>query len=156
MDWYEEFLGSGRQFYTLLNATVALYGLLPPGLAIGTNLSSVESQIKKDTRIFITINNTAILMTEFLGKVEGLLGGMQGKPIGGKEMNANLKTILDKWDSKLDIPGQLYNDKIDLLSTITDRRVSGYKKLKSELIDPVTGTALKDWKYPINRNQFKF
>lgn len=98
MDWYEEFLGSGRKFYALLNATVALYGLLPPGLAIGSNLSSVESQIKKDTRIFITVNNTAILMTEFLGAVRKtvLEGGSQGKPIFGKEMNANLNKILDK------------------------------------------------------------
>lgn len=92
------------------------------------SLKYVEELVRNDSRMFVTINETAIPMVTFLNAVrkQVLDAGNMGKPI--RKLRANFEKIMEQMRAeaggqiKKSIPAKgLYASKIDLITELLQR-----------------------------------
>lgn len=164
-NWYNRFLGGhGGEIFQLFNLVIGLYGLLPSGAMLGNvGLHNISFIVRSDTRMFVTINQNAYLMTEFLETVNETLfnTAVMGKPI--RDLKANFETIMSEiraaagGEITKSIPAQgLYEQKMNY---IRDRFASGslvsYNGLKNNITDKIIDQKLYGWKYRVERFKYQ-
>ena len=165
-NWYNRFLGGhGGEIFQLFNLVIGLYGLLPSGAMLGNiSLHNIESVVRSDTRMFVTINQNSYLMTEFLDIVSDYVikPSTMGKPI--RDLKANFEAIMAEIKSaaggsiQKSIPATgLYEQK---MSYFKDRFARGslvtYHGLKNNVTDKVVDQKLYGWKYRVQSFEYKF
>lgn len=138
--------------------------MLPSGAMLGNvGLHNISFIVRSDTRMFVTINQNAYLMTEFLETVNETLfnTAVMGKPI--RDLKANFETIMSEiraaagGEITKSIPAQgLYEQKMNY---IRDRFASGslvsYNGLKNNITDKIIDQKLYGWKYRVERFKYQ-
>lgn len=118
--------GGAGKLYKLINMVRGLYGLLPASRVDFANLTDIKGFVKKDTRFFVLVNQTAVLMTHFLKGVRGVVEAGErgeGANIAGltSTKDKGLADILNTMNAQSQIKGGrrsvLYKNKIKEIDT---------------------------------------
>jgi hypothetical protein len=102
--------GGAGKLYKLINMVRGLYGLLPASKVDFADLTDIKKFVQEDTRFFVLVNQTAVLMTHFLKGVRSVVeagGRGEGTNIAGltSKKDKGLADILNKMNAKSKIKG---------------------------------------------------
>lgn len=146
------------QIMELIKFTGGLRTLLPTdqGDAIDfKNPKNIQDTVKSDKRMFVLLNQKLFLMTTFLQSIDESLfqSEIQGSNAVRKVLMENFTSILDSINSGDNIgeltagmpTGPFYAEKLRVLKTTGGSDV--YRKLKTNVSNPVLSMAMLGWRY---------
>lgn len=99
---YDNLIGSdgNKELYTLINVVRGLYGLLPASAVDFTKIDRIEDFVKRDTRMYILVNNNIVAMTSFLEQVKPVVLKGEKADKSVVDLRKSLADILNKFDAK--------------------------------------------------------
>lgn len=164
-DWYNTLMNkrSKHSIYGLLKIFNLLYAAVPAAVGTGaknSSLSRLGAAIKTDTRMIVAIDDKFMLMTKFLELItDQIQKGGSASDI--TDLESSIEKALSSLEKKVIGSGKpketiLYKNKINTLKTqARSRDESGYEILQTDIINPLLGNKLMNWKYNLSFQSFK-